>query len=240
MSKFEKLNVDIRTGHGTSAARRTRLQNKVPGVVYHSGAEGILLSIDKIRLNKALRTGQMIFEINVEDKNQFVLVKEIQYHPVTDEIMHIDFQKVKEDEKISLDVAVRSIGDAQGVKLGGILVQMLNSVSVKCKPSEIPEFLEIDVTEMEMNTNLFVKDITLPADIEMLTADDIAVVSVQEPKEEKEEAVEVAEDETSDDTSDDAPDGEDSSDSEKPSGDAENKSEEQPSDEAKDESGDNS
>ena len=117
---------------------------------------------------------------------------------------------------------------------------MLNSVSVKCKPSEIPEFLEIDVTEMEMNTNLFVKDITLPADIEMLTADDIAVVSVQEPKEEKEETVEVAEDDTSDDTSDDAPDGEDSSDSEKPSGDAENKSEEQPSDEAKDESGDNS
>ena len=106
---------------------------------------------------------------------------------------------------------------------------MLNSVSVKCKPSEIPEFLEIDVTEMEMNTNLFVKDITLPADIEMLTADDIAVVSVQEPKE---EAVEVAEDDTSDDG--------DSSDSEQSSGETEDKSEEQSSDEAKDESGDNS
>ena len=233
MSKFEKLNVDIRTDHGTSAARRTRLQNKVPGVVYHSGAEGTLLSIDKISLNKALRTGQMIFEINVEKKNQFVLVKEIQYHPVTDEIMHIDFQQVKEDEKISLDVAVRSVGDSQGVKLGGILVQMLNSVSVKCKPSEIPEFLEIDVSAMEINTNLFVKDISLPADIEMLTAEDIAVVSVQEPKEEKEEeVVEVAEDDTSDDG--------DSSDSEQSSGETEDKSEEQSSDEAKDESGDNS
>jgi len=85
---------------------------------------------------------------------------------------------------------VRSTGDSQGVKLGGILVQMLNSVSVKCKPSEIPEFLEIDVTEMEINTNLFVRDITLPEGVEMLTADDIAVVSVQEPKEEKEEVVE--------------------------------------------------
>ena len=119
------------------------------------------------------------------------------------------------------------------MKLGGILVQMLNSVSVKCKPSEIPEFLEIDVTEMEMNTNLFVKDISLPADIEMLTAEDIAVVSVQEPKEEKEEeVVEVAEDDTSDDG--------DSSDSEQSSGEKEDKSEEQSSDEAKDESGDNS
>ena len=194
MSKFEKLNVDIRKEHGTSAARRTRLKNKVPAVVYHSGIEATPLSVDKISLNKALRTGQMIFEVNVEDKNQFVLVKEIQYHPVTDEIIHIDFQKVKEDEKISLEVAIRSTGEAQGVKLGGLLVQMLNSVTVKCRPAEIPEFLEIDVTDMEMNTNLFVKDITLPSDVEMITAQDIAVVSVQEPKQESEETDDAIED----------------------------------------------
>lgn len=227
MSKFEKLNVDIRKEHGTSAARRTRLQNKVPAVVYHSGIEAIPLSVDKTSLNKALRTGQMIFEVNVEDKNQFVLVKEIQYHPVTDEIIHIDFQKVKEDEKISLEVAVRSSGEAQGVKLGGLLVQMLNSVTIKCKPAEIPEFLEIDVTDMEMNTNLFVKDITLPTDVEMLTAEDIAVVSVQEPKQEKEE--EVAEDTESSET-------DESSDAdEKP---AEDEAKEESSEEAKDDAGD--
>ena len=227
MSKFEKLNVDIRKEHGTSAARRTRLQNKVPAVVYHSGIEATPLSVDKISLNKALRTGQMIFEVNVEDKNQFVLVKEIQYHPVTDEIIHIDFQKVKEDEKISLEVAVRSSGEAQGVKLGGLLVQMLNSVTIKCKPAEIPEFLEIDVTDMEMNTNLFVKDITLPTDVEMLTAEDIAVVSVQEPKQEKEE--EVAEDTESSET-------DESSDAdEKP---AEDEATEESSEEAKDDAGD--
>jgi len=224
MSKFERLNVDIRKENGTSAARRTRLQNKVPGVVYHSGAEGVPLSVDKNSLKKALKTGQMIFEINVEDKDQFVLVKEIQYHPVTDDIIHIDFQKVKEDEKISLDVAVRSVGDSQGVKLGGILVQMLNSVSVKCKPSEIPEFLEIDVTEMEMNSNLFVKDITLPDDVEMLTAEDIAVVSVQEPKEEKEEVVELTEEVDADETTADEgePEANQSADnSEEPSSDGE-------------------
>jgi len=198
MSKFEKLNVDIRKEHGTSASRRIRLQNKVPAVVYHSGVEATPLSVDKISLNKALRTGQMIFEVNVEDKNQFVLVKEIQYHPVTDEIMHIDFQKVKEDEKISLEVSIRSVGESQGVKLGGLLTQMLNSVTVKCRPAEIPEFLEIDVTEMEMNTNLFVKDITLPNDVEMITAEDIAVVSVQEPKQEAEESADSMDDIDSD------------------------------------------
>ncbi len=227
MSKFEKLNVDIRKEHGTSAARRTRLQNKVPAVVYHSGIEATPLSVDKISLNKALRTGQMIFEVNVEDKNQFVLVKEIQYHPVTDEIIHVDFQKVKEDEKISLEVAVRSSGEAQGVKLGGLLVQMLNSVTIKCKPAEIPEFLEIDVTDMEINTNLFVKDITLPTDVEMLTAEDIAVVSVQEPKQEKEE--EVAEDTESSETD------ESSDEDEKP---AKDEATEESSKEAKDDAGD--
>jgi large subunit ribosomal protein L25 len=227
MSKFEKLNVDIRKEQGTSAARRTRLQNKVPAVVYHSGVEATPLSVDKISLNKALRTGQMIFEVNVENKEQFVLVKEIQYHPVTDEIIHIDFQKVKEDEKISLEVAVRSSGESKGVKLGGLLVQMLNSVTIKCKPAEIPEFLEIDVTDMEMNTNLFVKDITLPTDVEMLTAEDIAVVSVQEPKEEKEE--EVTEDAESSET-------DESSDAdEKPS---EDETAEESSEEAKDDAGD--
>ena len=227
MSKFEKLNVDIRKEQGTSAARRTRLQNQVPAVDYQSGVEAPHLSGDPISLNKALRTGQMIFEVNVEDKNQFVLVKEIQYHPVTDEIIHIDFQKVKEDEKISLDVSVRSFGEAQGVKLGGLLVQMLNSVTIKCRPAEIPEFLEIDVTDMEMNTNLFVKDITLPSDVEMLTAEDIAVVSVQEPKQEKEE--EVAEDTESSET-------DESSDAdEKP---AEDEATEESSEEAKDDAGD--
>ena len=227
MSKFEKLNVDIRKEQGTSAARRTRLQNKVPAVVYHSGVEATPLSVDKISLNKALRTGQMIFEVNVEDKDQFVLVKEIQYHPVTDEIIHIDFQIVKEDEKISLEVAVRSSGEAQGVKLGGLLVQMLNSVTIKCRPAEIPEFLEIDVTDMEMNTNLFVRDITLPTDVEMLTADDIAVVSVQEPKEEKEE--EVVE-ETESEEADEASDAD-----EQP---AEGEAQEESSEEAKDDAGD--
>ena len=186
MSKFEKLEVDIRKEQGTSAARRTRLRDRIPAILYNSGVEATPLSMDKKSLYKALRTGQMIFEVIVDKKSQFVLLKEVQYHPVTDEVMHVDFQKVREDEKISLEVAVRSIGESQGVKLGGILVQLLNSVTIKCKPSEIPEFLEIDVTDMEMNTNLFVKDIILPEDVEMMTAEDIAVMSVQEPKEEKE------------------------------------------------------
>ena len=193
MSKFEKLNVNIRDGKGTSSARRLRLKDQIPAVLYHSGLDAISLSVDKKELYKALKTGQVIFEVIVKDKNQFVLVKDVQYHPVNDNIMHIDFQKVKEDEKISLEVPLRVIGEAEGVQAGGILVQIVSAITVKCKPTTIPEALIIDVTDLELNSSLSVKDIQLAADVEIITAEDLAVVSVQEPKKEEEIVEEILE-----------------------------------------------
>ena len=184
MSKFEKLNVNIRDEKGTSSARRIRLKDQVPAVLYHSGLDALSLSIDKKELYKALNTGQVIFEVTVKDENQFVLVKDVQYHPVNDNIMHIDFQKVKEDEKISLEVPLRIEGEAEGVKAGGILVQIVSTITVQCKPTTIPEALIIDVNNLELNSSLSVKDIELAADVEIMTDKDLADVSVQEPKEE--------------------------------------------------------
>ena len=193
MSKFEKLNVKIRDGKGSPSARRTRLKDQIPAVLYHSGLDAISLSVDKKELYKALKTGQVIFEITVKDENQFVLVKEVQYHPVYDNIMHIDFQKVKEDEKISLEVPLRVTGEAEGVQAGGILVQIVNAITVKCKPTTIPDALIIDVTDLELNSSLFVKDVQLAADVEIITAEELAVVSVQEPKKEEEIVEEIVE-----------------------------------------------
>ena len=193
MSKFEKLNVNIREGKGTSSARRIRLKDQIPAILYHSGLDAVSLSVDKKELYKALKTGQVIFEVIVKDKNQFVLVKDVQYHPVNDNIMHIDFQKVKEDEKISLEVPLRVIGEAEGVQAGGILVQIVNTITVKCKPTTIPEALIIDVTDLELNSSLSVKDIQLAADVEIITAEDLAVVSVQEAKQEEEIVEEILE-----------------------------------------------
>ena len=193
MSKFEKLNVNVRDEKGTSSVRRIRLQNQIPAVLYHSGLDALSLSIDKKELYKALNTGQVIFEVTVQDENQFVLVKDVQYHPVNDNIMHVDFQKVKEDEKISLEVPLRVIGEAEGVQAGGILVQIVNTITVKCKPTTIPEALIIDVTDLELNSSLSVKDIQLAADVEIITAEDLAVVSVQEAKQEEEIVEEILE-----------------------------------------------
>ena len=233
MSKFEKLNVSVREGKGTSFARRLRLENKVPAVLYHSGVEGTSLSVEKNELYKALKTGQFIFEIKVGDKEQFVLVKEVQYHPVTDEIIHVDFQQVKEDQKISLEVPLRTEGESEGVKLGGILVQLLNVVTINCKPSNVPEALSVDVSDLEMNSSLFVKDIILPDDVEMVTAEDIAVVSVQEPKKEEEVVEEVFEE--GEEPSEESTDGEQGEKSSADSGESEASSEDnaKPDEEAK-------
>ena len=223
MSKFEKLNVSVREGKGTSFARKLRLENKVPAVLYHSGVEGTSLSVEKNELYKALKTGQFIFEIKVGDKEQFVLVKEVQYHPVTDEIIHVDFQQVKEDQKISLEVPLRTEGESEGVKLGGILVQLLNVVTINCKPSNVPEALSVDISDLEMNSSLFVKDIILPDDVEMVTAEDIAVVSVQEPKKEEEVVEEVFEE--GEEPSEESTDGEQGEKSSADSGESEASSE---------------
>ena len=233
MSKFEKLNVSVREGKGTSFARKLRLENKVPAVLYHSGVEGTSLSVEKNELYKALKTGQFIFEIKVGDKEQFVLVKEVQYHPVTDEIIHVDFQQVKEDQKISLEVPLRTEGESEGVKLGGILVQLLNVVTINCKPSNVPEALSVDVSDLEMNSSLFVKDIILPDDVEMVTAEDIAVVSVQEPKKEEEVVEEVSEE--GEEPSEESTDGEQGEKSSADSGESEASSEDnaKPDEEAK-------
>ena len=233
MSKFEKLNVSVREGKGTSFVRRLRLENKVPAVLYHSGVEGTSLSVEKNELYKALKTGQFIFEIKVGDKEQFVLVKEVQYHPVTDEIIHVDFQQVKEDQKISLEVPLRTEGESEGVKLGGILVQLLNVVTINCKPSNVPEALSVDVSDLEMNSSLFVKDIILPDDVEMVTAEDIAVVSVQEPKKEEEVVEEVFEE--GEEPSEESTDGEQGEKSSADSGESEASSEDnaKPDEEAK-------
>ena len=189
MSKFEKLNVAIRDKKGTSSARRIRLKDQIPAILYHSGLDALSLSVDKKELYKALKTGQVIFEVEIKDENQFVLVKDVQYHPVNDNIMHVDFQKVKEDEKISLEVPLRIEGEAEGVKAGGILVQIVSTITVQCKPTTVPEALIIDVTNLELNSSLSVKDIELAADVEIMTDEDLAVVSVQEPKEEVVEEV---------------------------------------------------
>ena len=93
----------------------------------------------------------------------------------------------------ALPISLRTEGEAAGVKLGGILVQLVNVVTINCKPSNVPEALTIDVTELETNSTLLVKDIELPDDVEMITAEDIAAVSVQEPKKEEEVAEEILE-----------------------------------------------
>ena len=108
-----------------------------------------------------------------------VIFKEVQYHPVTDDILHIDLYGVSLKEKIDIKVHLHIIGIAKGVSVdGGHLTQSLNDIDIKCLPTKIPEFIEVDVEEIGINESLYVKDITPPEDVEITSSEDLVVVSI--------------------------------------------------------------
>ncbi len=191
--QYEKLEVFERSLTGTKAAKALRRENKVPAVYYYKGQENINLSMDRIALMRTLHTGHHIFEIEIDGKEQYTMVKAVQYHPVTDEIIHIDLMRVRRDEKITITVPLVLIGDSKGAHEGGMVMQSLNTVDVSCLPINVPEKIELDITELELNSTYTVLDIVTEDNIEIVSPAELAVVSVQVPKEEVVE--EVVEDE---------------------------------------------
>ncbi len=182
--QYERLEVFERTSTGTKAAKALRRENKVPAVFYYKEQENINLSMDKISLMRTLHTGHHIFEIEIDGKPQFAMVKEVQYHPVTDEIIHIDLLRVRRDQKITITVPLVLVGDSKGSHEGGMVMQSLNVVEVSCLPIDVPEKIELDITDLELNNTYTVSDIVTADNIEVISQADLAVVSVQIPKEE--------------------------------------------------------
>ena len=115
------------------------------------------------------------------------MVKEIQYHPVTDDIIHVDLMRVRRDEKMTISVQLILEGDPAGVKEGGVMMQNLTAIEISCLPADVPDNITVDVSDLELQGNLNVEDIIVPDELEILTSGEISVVSCQLPKEEVEE-----------------------------------------------------
>ena len=188
--QYEYLETLKRTASGSKGAKALRQEGKIPGVFYFKGEESINLSFDKKTLLKSLHMGGHIFELELDGNKQYAMIKEIQYHPVTDEIIHIDFMRVRRDEKITISVPIALVGESIGVNEGGVMMQSLTSLEVSCLPENVPEQVTMDVTELEMNSSLTVADIAVSKEFDILTSNDLTVVSVQAPKEEEEPVVE--------------------------------------------------
>ena len=185
--QYEQLNLAERAEKGGRSARILRKDGIIPANYYYKGEENINLSVVKLELLKSLRSGHRIFKVNLKGSTQYVMLKEIQYHPVTDDIIHIDLMRIRRDEKITISIPLILEGTATGMKEGGVVMQNLTSIEINCLPADVPEQIVIDISDLEMHTSLNVEDLEVSKELEILTSSDLTVVSCQPPKEEVEE-----------------------------------------------------
>jgi len=175
--------------------RRALKEGKVPGVYYsHDSKDSIPFYIETTELNKAQKADTQIFNISVGSKKRTVLFKSIQYHPVTDDIMHIDLYGIKMDQMVSVSVTLNIIGSAKGVVEGGILVQSLNEIELECLPADIPSNIDVDITHLDMGDSLRCSDVELDEKLIMKTAEEQIIISVTHPMKEEETVPVVDED----------------------------------------------
>ncbi|NQT97760.1 MAG: 50S ribosomal protein L25 [Candidatus Marinimicrobia bacterium] len=180
-----------RDSYGSKSAKKLRRQGMVPVSFYFHGSDNLNLAIDRKTLQLALQSGQHIFVINVGKKKQHVQIKELQYHPVTDDILHVDLMGFKMTEKISITVPLVIVGEAPGVKLGGILTQNLNLVDIFCLPADIPENIEVDISDLDIGQHIPVSDLVIAENIEIQSSPETPIIAVQAPRgEEVEEVIE--------------------------------------------------
>ena len=173
MSKDFDLIAELRDGAGTSNSRRLRRSGMVPAVIYGAGRENLSLIIDHNHLLKKLASENFltsILSIKIQDKEESVLIKDIQIHPTKRQVMHLDMQRVVADQILRVNVPIHFLnGDsAPGVKLeGGTVSALMNEVEVSCLPKDLPEKLEVDVAAMELDELLYLSDIPLAEGIEI-------------------------------------------------------------------------
>ena len=213
MSNEFNLNVNKRDLMNKGGRRRALKEGKVPGVYYsHDSKDSIPFYIETSELNKAQKADTQIFNISVGSKKRTVLFKSIQYHPVTDDIMHIDLYGIKMDQMVSVSVTLNITGSAKGVVEGGILVQSLNEIELECLPADIPSNIDIDITHLDMGDSLRCSDVELDEKLIMKTSEEQIIISVTHPMKEEETVPVVDEDglEGDEDLSDDSEESTDS------------------------------
>lgn len=180
-----------REAQGTGASRRLRRAGRVPGIVYGGGETPVMIELDHNELFQGLRKEAFhasILTLNVDGQKQQVLLRAVNMHPYKTQVQHIDFQRVRADEKIHMKVPLHFVGAevSPAVKLSGALVShVISELDVSCLPADLPEFIEVDLSKIELGDTIHVRDLTLPKGVEaVLSRDENPVVATTSiPKE---------------------------------------------------------
>jgi large subunit ribosomal protein L25 len=193
-TSFE-LVAEFRETQGKGASRRLRHEGKVPAILYggHADARTLTLSHQKllIMLDNE-RFYSTILSLKVGDQTQAAILKDVQRHPFKNAVMHIDFQRVEENEKIRISIPLHFTGAAvsPGVKSqGGIVSHMRNETEVSCLPKDLPEFIEVDISGLSLNESIHLSQLKVPQGVVLvdLAKDDAAVVAIHSPRAEEPE-----------------------------------------------------
>ena len=208
MATEHKIDLEKRDDTTKKGVKQLRRDGNIPGVYYSSTSKAstpILITQDAF--NEAVKSGARIFNIAVGGKKQNVLFKSVQYHPVTDQVLHVDLYGVKMDQAVTVKVNIHLTGDAIGVKEdGGVLNHATNEIEIQCLPGDIPEFIEVDISELHLGDSLNIGSLKLDSKFSLVTPEDTTLASVTHAMKEVEPEEVEGDDETFMD--EDAPAGE--------------------------------
>jgi large subunit ribosomal protein L25 len=182
-SQTTKLSISPREISNSRATRRLRRSGQVPGILYGGGADALPFAVDERELRHALAARGAVVELEHDGSATPAVLKDAQRHPVRGQTLHVDFLRVRLDVAIHAVVALELVGadDAPGTKEGGVLEHVTREVNIEALPTDIPERLELDVSQMEVNDTLFLSSVTAPAQVTILDDVEETVVATLTP-----------------------------------------------------------
>lgn len=191
--KQVSLSVKVREGRGKEVNKKLRQQGWIPAVVYGQSKKTLSLEVPAKEFTKVLRGAagsNVIIALSVVDQasktaERTALMKEIQQHPLSGDVLHVDFHEISLTEEIKVGVPIVSKGEAVGVKMdGGVLDHSLWELQISCLPMEIPDRIEVDVTDLKIGDSIHVRELRTSSGVKILTDPNISVFSVKHPTQE--------------------------------------------------------
>ncbi|MBS0359298.1 MAG: 50S ribosomal protein L25/general stress protein Ctc [Proteobacteria bacterium] len=199
MSKHFELTAEVRHQVGKGASRRLRREsNKVPGIIYGAGKEPTLLSFEHHKVLKVIESEAFfssILTIDVDGTKEQAVLKDMQRHPFKPRVLHLDFLRINSSEKLTMHIPLHFIGEdiAPGVKKdGGIVNHIMTDLEIKCLPADLPEYISVDISGLELDGTIHLSQVKLPKGVELATPiedpeHDVGVVSIHMPRAVEEE-----------------------------------------------------
>ena len=176
-----KLAAQVREKTGKGVARKLRQSGLVPAVLYGKDKDPQTLIVDPQEV-RAYLAGNVIFDLEIEGLGkETAMIKEVQRDVISGDIKHIDFLHISMDEKVTVTVPITLVGDAAGVQEGGVIQQLLWELEVECLPLEIPETIEIDISNLGIGESLSVSEVSAPGGTDILTSGEEVIVTIVQP-----------------------------------------------------------